>query len=71
MTFTQMINFPTRFPNFDSHSPPLLDLFFSSAASICSTMAFPPLENFDHVVVSFFIDFPSNTKRDLVSLHNL
>ena len=40
---TQMVNFPTRIPDFDSHSPALLELFLSSDASICSTMAFPPL----------------------------
>ena len=44
--------------------PALLDLFLSSDASICSTMAFPPLGNSDHVVVSVAIDFPSNSKRD-------
>ena len=37
----------------------LLDLFISSDASVCSTMAFPPLENSDHVVVSVSIGFPS------------
>ena len=36
---TQMVNFPTRIPDCDSHSPALLDLFLSSDASICSTMA--------------------------------
>ena len=60
----QMVNFPTRIPDCDSHSPALLDLFISSDASICSTMAFPPLENSDHVVVSVSIDFPTNSKRD-------
>ena len=40
---TQMVNFPTWIPDCDSHSPVLLDLFISSDASICSTMAFPPL----------------------------
>ena len=50
---TQMVNFPTRIPDCDSHSPILLDLFISSDASICSTMAFPPLGNSDHVVVNF------------------
>ena len=34
--------------------------FISSDAIICSTMAFPPLENSDHIVVSVSIDFPSN-----------
>ena len=40
---TQMVDFPTRIPDCDSHSPALLDLFLSSNASICSTMAFSPL----------------------------
>ena len=56
--------FPTRIPDCDSHSPALLDLFISSDASICSTMAFPPLGNSNHVGVSVSIDFPSNSKRD-------
>ena len=50
---TQIVNFPTRIPDCDSHSPARLDLFPSSDASICSTMAFPPLRNSDHVVVCF------------------
>ena len=61
----QMVNFPTRIPGCDSHSPALLDLFLSSDASICSTMAFPPLGNSD-VVVSVFIDFPSNSQYDVL-----
>ena len=61
---TQIVNFLTRIPDFDSHSPALLDLFLSSDASICSTMAFPPLGNSDHVVVSVSIDFPINSKQD-------
>ena len=60
---TQMVNFPTRIPDCDSHSPALLHLFLYSDASICYTMAFPPLENSDHVV-SVSIDFPSNSQRD-------
>ena len=59
--FTQMVNFPTQIPDCDSHSPALLDLFISSGASICFTMAFLPLGNSDHVVVSVSIDFPSNS----------
>ena len=61
---TQMVDFPTRIPDCDSHSPALLDLFLSSDASICSTMAFPPLGNSDHVVVSVSIDFPTNSQQD-------
>ena len=55
-----MVNFPTWIPDRDSHSPALLDLFLSSDASICPTMAFPPLEDFDHVVNLVSIDFSSN-----------
>ena len=49
---TEIVNFP------------LLDLFLSSDASICSTMAFPALGNSDHVFVSVSIDFPINSKQD-------
>ena len=59
-----MVNFPTHIPGCDSHSPALLNLFLSSDTSICSTMAFPPLENSDHVVVSISIDFPSYSQWD-------
>ena len=61
---TQIFNFPSRVPDCDSHSPALLDLFISSDASICSTVAFPSLGNSDHVVVSVSIAFPSNSQRD-------
>ena len=42
---TQMVNFPTRIFDCDSHSPALLDLFLFYDVSVCSTMAFPPLGN--------------------------
>ena len=45
-----------------------MDLSLSSDASICSTKAFPQLGNPDHVVVSVFIDFSSNSQQD-VPLH--
>ena len=53
-----MVNFPTRIPDCDSYSPAPLDLFLSSDARICSVIAWPPLGNSDHVVVSVSIDFP-------------
>ena len=56
-----MVSFPTQIPDYDSHSPALLDSFISSDASICSIMAFPPLGNSDDVVVSVSFDFPSFT----------
>ena len=61
---TQMVKFPTRIPDCDSHSPALLYLFLSSDASVCSTMAFPPLGNSDHIVVSVSIDFRTNSQQD-------
>ena len=42
----------------------LLDLFLSSDAGICSTMALPPVGNSDHVAVSVSMDFLSNSKGD-------
>ena len=59
-----MVNFPTWIPDCDSHNPALLHLFLTSDASICSTMAFPPLGNSDHVVASVSIDFPTNSQQD-------
>ena len=61
---TQMVNIPTWIPDCDSPSPALLDLFLCYDASIYSTMAFPPLGNSDHVVVSVSIDFPSYSQLD-------
>ena len=58
-----MVNFPTRAPDCGSHSPAILDLFISSDASICSTIAFPPLGNSYHIVVSVSTDFPSNSHQ--------
>ena len=59
-----MVNFPTGISGCDCHSPSLLDLFISSDASICSSMALPPLGNYDHVVVSVSIDFSIKSKQD-------
>ena len=61
---TQMVNFPTWIPDCDFHSPAVFDLFISSDTSVCSTMAFPPLGNSDHIVVLVSIDFPTNSQQD-------
>ena len=37
---------------------------FFSHRSICSTVAFPPLGNSDHVFVSISIDISSNSERN-------
>ena len=60
-----MLNFPTRIRDCGPHSPALLDLFLSSVASVCSTMAFPPLGNSDHTGASVSIDFPSNSQQGM------
>ena len=57
-----MVNFLTRIPDYDSHSPALLDLILSFDASICSTIALPSLGNSNHVVVSVYNDFPANSQ---------
>ena len=54
---TQMANFPTQIPDFESHSPALLDFFLSSDASICSTMALLPFGNSDHVFFARMLCF--------------
>ena len=59
-----MVNFPTQIPDSESHIPAFLNLFISSNTSICSTMAFLPLGNSDHVHISVSIDFPINSKQD-------
>ena len=64
-----MVNFPTQTPNCDSNSTALLDLFISSNASICSTMAFPSLGNSDHVVVLVSIDFQSYSQQNALFHH--
>ena len=61
---TQIVYFPTWIPDCDSHSPTLLDFFLSSNTIICSTMAFSPLGNSDHVFVSVSLDFPINSKQN-------
>ena len=56
-----MVNFPTWIPDCGSHSP-ALDLFPSSDASICSSMAFPQMGNSNHVV-SVSTDFLLNSQQ--------
>ena len=51
---TQMVNFLKRIPDCDSHCPALLDLFFSSDASICSTMLSLHLE----ILIMLLSQFP-------------
>ena len=66
----QIVNFPMPIPDWDAHSPALLDLFLSSDTSICSTMAFTPLGNSDHNLVSVSIDFQWYPQQD-APLHRI
>ena len=43
---TQMVNFATRIPDCDFHSPALLDFFISSNSSIRFTNGFPSIGKF-------------------------
>ena len=65
----QTVSFPTWIPDCDYHSPALFNSFVSSDTGICSTMAFPPSGNFNHVVVSVSIDFPTHSKQDASFYH--
>ena len=63
----QMVNFIqmiTLIPDCDSHCPALLNLFFSSDASICSVMAFQPMGNSNHVATPVSTDCQSNSKQN-------
>ena len=51
---TQMVNFATLIPGFDSNSPAFSDLFISSDPSIRSTTTFLQLGNSDHIFVCFY-----------------
>ena len=57
-----MGHFSTRFSNYHSHRHALLDLFLLTFCSI----AFPQLGNSDHVVFSIYINFPPNSKGDVL-----
>ena len=57
INLTQMVNCPTWIADCDSHSPALSDLFLFSDASICPTLAFPPLGNSDHAAVLYLYYF--------------
>ena len=49
----------------------LMIYLFISDASLCSTMAFPPLGNSYHVVASVSIDFLSNSQQEPILLDSL
>ena len=56
----QTVDFVTRIPDRDDHSPSLLDLFLTSNPTICQTSSSSALGKSDHVVVNIQISL--NTK---------
>ena len=63
-----MVNFPTRIPDCDSHSPALLDSFLSSDTSICYIMVFRHWEILI-IVASVSNDFPIDLEQDALFHH--
>ena len=61
---TKMVNFPILIPDGDSQESCSFGFIYIFWRSICSTKAFLPLGNSDHVVVSVSTEFPSNLKED-------
>ena len=59
-----MVSFPTQTPDCVSRNLSLFHLFLFHDASICTAMAVPTLENFDHVIVSVYNNFPVNSNQD-------
>jgi hypothetical protein len=63
-SLTQLIDFPTRFPDRADQSPSLLDLFLTSESCICKTSSGSILGKSDHAVVNVDISFGLNTSHD-------
>ena len=60
---TQIVDFPTRIPDCDSHSSALL-IYFFLLMLVFVLQWLSLLWETDHVVVSVSIDFPINSKQD-------
>lgn len=58
-SLSQIITFPTRYPDHDNHAPSLLDLCLVSDPSICTASSEAPLGNSDHVVISVSVSLNS------------
>lgn len=64
-SLSQIVDFPTRFPNnFDQHAS-LLGLFFNYSPSSCKASQHCPLSNLYHAIVSVDISFRSSIKKKL------
>ena len=61
---SQIVTFPTRFPDNCLHQPSLLDLFLTSVPDSCSVSSSPPFGSSDHAVVDVEIDFSVKSSVD-------
>ena len=63
-SLTQIINFPTRFPDNPNHLPSLLDLCLVSDPSQCSVSPHSPLGSSDHCLISLKLLSRSSTSKE-------
>ena len=57
---TQMVNFPTRIPDCDSHSPVFLDFFHLTLVLNLQWLSL----HWEILIMLLSIDFPTNSKQD-------
>jgi len=73
-SLTQIVNFPTRFPDNPNHFPSLLDLCLVSDPSLCSVSPCSPLGGSDHAMISLKLlscTSPSDTPYHRTSYYYL
>ena len=58
-SLSQIVSFPTCYPDNNDHAPSLLDLCLVSDPSICPASPHAPLRNSDHIVVSLDLTLTS------------
>ena len=63
-SLTQLVDFPTRFPDRDDQTPSLLDLFLSSNPNVCNASVLSRLGNSDHAVVNVDISLSSKAAQE-------
>ena len=63
-SLTQLVDFPTRFPDRDDQTPSLLDLFLSFSPNVCNASILSPLGNLDHAVINVDISLSSKAAQE-------
>ena len=57
-SLTQVVDFPTRFPDSGNHNPHLLNLFLTSNPTICKPVDLSPLGNSDMQIMQNSVQLP-------------